>query len=487
MIAMNSELIDRDLEVARLRELTNAGSQKLALLTGPRRVGKTYLLNNVWKPEDYFIFTAARTSPELNRRQVVEDFARWTREKLEPDDYPTWRTVFSLLLDSNPSHPRVIVLDEFQYLADGEKGLAEVASELNAVWERPRMRRDLLLVLTGSVISAMEGLAAGGGPLYGRADWQARLRPFDYWYTQEMVPYFDLRDKAQLYGVFGGMPRYLSAVDAERPLKDEIIRLHLEPHGEVRQLLETALDQEEGLREVPSYRAIVRSIAVGATTLNEIAQQAGLPSDAALRDKLRRLQDLGYLEEVSNYGRASNAARRYAVADPAHRFHQRFVEPNTSMLERFSPEQVWDDVVAPALDSYMGREFEKIVAQAYARLAKARKLPLVREWSRWEGSVRDGGSVEMDVVARLSDKGRYLTGSIKWNATPRGVSDYWKHLRSLERLANSGHSWANSALDVLSPMLFVAAGGFEEGFEEAVRRDGRNVILWMLEDLYIEI
>src|SRR5690606_11618414 len=229
-----------DLEAARLRELAAADTKKLVLMTGPRRVGKTYLLNNVWGPQEYFLFTASRTSPELNRRQLVEDFARWTDEKLEPEDFPTWRTVFNLLLGHDGSFPRIIVLDEFQYLADGTKGLAEVASELNAVWERPRTQRDTLLVLTGSEVSAVEGLAAGGGPLYGRVDWHAKLRPFNYWHAQEMTPYTELRDKARLYGVFGGVPRYLAAVDVDQPLAHEIARLHLDPHGEVRQLLETS-------------------------------------------------------------------------------------------------------------------------------------------------------------------------------------------------------------------------------------------------------
>lgn len=481
---MDQNLVDRVLEVARLRELAAASSQKLVLMTGPRRVGKTYLLNNVWSPEEYFLFTASRTSPEVNRRQLVKDFARWTGERLEPEDYPTWRTVFSLLLGHDRPRPLIIVLDEFQYLADGSKGLAEVASELNAVWERPRTQRSALLVLTGSEVSAIEGLAAGGGPLYGRVDRHAKLRPFDYWHAQEMVPYTALRDKAKLYGVFGGIPRYLAAVDVNRPLASEAARLHLDPHGEVRQLLETSLDQEEGLREVSSYRAIVRVVAGGATTQNEIAQRAGLTNDTALREKLRRLQSLDYLEEVSNYARASSGARRYAVADPAHKFHQRFVEPNTSMLELFDPEEVWKTVVAPNLDTYMGREFERIVRQAYSRLASDLDLPLVREWSRWEGTVRDGVPVEIDVVAPLVENGLFLTGSIKWGAAPRTVSDYFDHRRALERLADSGQAWAHDALDTRSPMLFVGAGGFELGFDRGAANDGREVVLWTLEDLY---
>jgi hypothetical protein len=133
-------------------------------------------------------------------------------------------------------------------------------------------------------------------------------------------------------------------------------------------------------------------VAEGDTTLNEIEQRTGLPDDNALREKLQRLQSLGYLSEMSNHGRARTAACRYAVADPAHRFHLRFVEPNTSIIERFGAKQVWNVLVKPHLDTYMWHVFERIVEQAYSRFATVRNLPLLRERSRWEGSVRDGVS-----------------------------------------------------------------------------------------------
>jgi hypothetical protein len=74
---------------------------------------------------------------------------------------------------------------------------------------------------------------------------------FDYWHAQEFAPYASLRDRAGLYGAFGGLPRYLTVVDSKRPLASEIIRLQLNPHGEVRHLVDASLNQEESLRQVP--------------------------------------------------------------------------------------------------------------------------------------------------------------------------------------------------------------------------------------------
>ena len=71
-----------------------------------------------------------------------------------------------------------------------------------------------------------------------------------------------------------------------------------------------------------------------------LAQRAGLRNDTALRDKLDRLIELGYLEMRQNVDAKPNEAIRYGMADSAFRFHQRFVEPNASMLERYAAGEI---------------------------------------------------------------------------------------------------------------------------------------------------
>jgi len=483
LLHRNPRLIDRETELRELRSLADAGEPRLALLTGRRRVGKTFLLQSAWTDERAFFFTAARTSPALNRRQMLLDLARWGGVPIEPEDHPTWRSVFGLLLDLRAPEPIVVVIDEFQYLADDERGLATVASELNAVWERRRPPRPFLLVLAGSVVTTMEALAGGGAPLYGRFHWRGRLDPFGYAYAAEMTPFVSPRERIEAYAVFGGTPRYLAAVDATASLADNVARLSLSPRGEVRQLVETALDQEEGLREVAKYRAVLRAVATGQTQRNEIAQRTGLPNDAGLRDKLARLVDLGYLHARANVDAHPNAPVAYAIADPAVRFHHRFVEPHLALLDREDPRDVWAARVSPRFDGFVGLEFERVATQAYDRLRSDRGYPLVERWGRWEGRDRSGASLEIDVVAPLTD-GRVMTGAVKWNASPTDVAVHFRHLAMLERAAEAGRAWAHAALMPDAPLLYVAAGGFEEGFADVVGRHGRPVITLGLEDLF---
>lgn len=489
-------LVDRHDEQRELATLLTRGRPALALVTGRRRVGKTFLLTHAWAPDHLFLFTAARTTGELNRQQLLHDLSTWYGEALDPKDFPTWRTVFRLLVDIAtaratiaPPRPTVIVLDEFQYLAEGDAGVAAVASELNAVWEGGEMqsaargRLPLLLVLAGSAVTTMEALAGGGSPLYGRFDWQQTLEPFTYWFAAELAAFSSPRERALAYGVFGGTPRYLAAVDTRRSLAENATDLLLSPRGEVRMLVETALDQEEGLRDVSKYRAILRAVADGRTERNEIAQRAGLANDHGLREKLATLIRLGYLGERRNVDAKPNEAVRYEIADAAFRFYHRFVAQNASLLERYSASQVWESSVARHVDTYMGFELERIAVQAYDRRALHLGLPLVRRWGRWEGVDRLRRPLEIDLVAEFTD-GRWMTGAVKWDHAPIGAAVHHDHIEMLRRAADSGRAWAHAALDANATLYYLAAGGFTAAFRSAVEASERRAILWSLEDVY---
>ena len=77
-----------------------------------------------------------------------------------------------------------------------------------------------------------------------------------------------------------------------------------------------------------------------------------------------------------------------------------------------------------------------------------------------------------------------MTGGVKWNATPIPAKWHHQHMESLRRLTKSGVGWAHAAARPESPLLWVAAGGFEPEFVAAVREARAEVYLWDLEMLY---
>ncbi|HEV2149993.1 MAG TPA: ATP-binding protein [Longimicrobiaceae bacterium] len=483
---MFETLVDRESEAAELRALADSGRRKLALLYGRRRVGKTYLLTQLWDGERAFYFTASATSPEINRRVLLEEAGRWSGEELHPEDYPTWRAVFRALFGLHPERDLVIVLDEFQYLATGDAGLAEVASELNAVWEGRLPRTGgLLLVLSGSAVRTLAALANGGSPLYGRLDWVRQLHAFDYYDAGRMLPGYAPADRIRAYAAFGGVPKYLSSVDSARPLGQNIVDLLLRPHGEVRLQLETVLAQEEGLREYATYQGILQAVGIKRRQRGEIAAALGREADTPLRRMIAQLVELGFLEEEKNPGEPGNQAARYRIADPALRFYYGMVLPNESAIASAGAATVWTERLAAQLfPAYVGREvFEDVVRQAYLRHSRARGLPAVETWARWEGRDRDRNPVEIDLVVRLLD-GRMMTGSAKFRERAADATVLLEHLDALRRLAASGRAWAREALEPGAPMLFASAAGFKPSFLEAARDLPSSLVTWTVDDLY---
>lgn len=476
--------VNRERELARLNQLANQDGHHLALVYGRRRIGKTYLLTHAWQDKALY-FTASATSASINRRALLREAQAWTDIELRPDDHPTWRTLFRTLFELQPDSPLVVVLDEFQYLASDDEGLREIASELNAVWEGG-IRRDaaLLVVLSGSAVHTLRELESGGSPLYGRLDWRCRLEAFDYWDAAKFVDW-PPRDKVQLYAAFGGTPKYLDAVESSTDIESNIVSLMLASDGPVRMQVETAIEQEEGLRDVASYRAVLASVGLKRPTIGEIAASMGRPKDNALKRIVKRLVDLGYLSEEKNFDAPRNQQKRYRLSDPAQRFYYGLVLPNESAIANAGEGEVWSQRLEPSTwPTYVGFEvFEDIVRQAYLRFGNERDLPAIETWGRWQGQDREGQDLEIDIVARALDK-TILTGSIKFTRQPANAAVFLDHVGALQRLTRSGKKWAHRALEDDSIMLFVSAAGFSDSFHEVANEVRQRVICWDLSDIY---
>src|SRR5437868_5475439 len=108
--------VNRQRELAQLHRVTDQGAPGLILIYGRRRVGKTFLLDYAWRGRHVFYFLASNSTGEMNRAELLRDFAQWSGRDLDPREYPTWRTVFRLFADLAGDGPLIVVLDEFQYL-----------------------------------------------------------------------------------------------------------------------------------------------------------------------------------------------------------------------------------------------------------------------------------------------------------------------------------------------------------------------------------
>ena len=476
------EIVNRGSEIAELRAIAAAGKPRIALLYGRRRVGKTFLLQRAFQGHRLFYFLAGDTNPEINKLDLLRELSEFAGGPLDPQDYPTWRTILRYLAELAAREPLVVVLDEFQHLMRAEDN---IPSQISNVYEKDVGTRPLVLAISGSELSLMESLLDAGKALFGRWAWAAKLSPFDYFNAAGMFPGRSERDRAYFYGIFGGTPKYLAAVDPDESVEASAARTLLSPRGEVHLQVERVIEQERGIRATEEYNAVLRAIADGKVLVTEIEARTKVAGNP-LNSILATLQRLEYIWRERNFEAARNAAWQYRIDDPALGFWFRFVQANRSRLAGRAPVEVWTECVKPQLDDHMGQVFPAMCRQGYERFHGDWGLPGVADgrWSRWEGVDRNRRPIELDIVAR-GDDGRILTGEIKWSSKPCGPSLHAELIRNLEDLANSGLAWAHEALapETSAGYLYISAAGFAPEFHELAKQDS-HIKLIELADLY---
>ena len=470
------EFLNRTDDLDVLLRRWDGTSAELLIVWGRRRVGKTELLAHFARDRRGFLFEA--TSGTL--ADQLRDFSRVLAEAtgsplLREQTLTSWSAAFAAL-EQFVTERTLIVLDEFQYLAQADAGLASLLSR----WWRERGRDlPLMLVLSGSEVSFFERDVLGhGSPLYGRRTGQLQLTPFGYADAALFTPEWPAEERIRAYAVFGGMPYYLSQIDPARSLADNIARTALARDGILREEVRLLLFQE--LPDPRLHFSVLRALAGGDTRVSQISNRVGLDTSAVSRvlDSLSSLLLVRRVVPVTATLRARSKQTAWEILDPYVRFWSRFVLPYEDRLQSPSGQSAHlETTILPALDDFVAKPTFEHVAQAYMR-----QRLTASDVGTWWGKVPTGQARltetrEVDVVA-LDGEGAVLAlGSCKWTARPVGLSEE----SLLSRL--EPHIVGESQTDRPAHWFF-SRSGFEEGLVRLAETDPGRYVLVGLEDLY---
>lgn len=328
MLAKPAGLVDRDLEWGTLARFVGR-RQRLAVLYGPRRIGKSYLLDALCEAAGGFRYQAIAGVAATQ----LADFGRELGERLGagPLRLDGWADALERLARLDVSF---LALDELPYLT-------EVSPELPSLLQRyADSAGGPPLILAGSALSTMSDLVEARAPLFGRAAAIVVPAPLAGPDLAALWQTHDPLSALWIDAALGGRPGYRPLVPPpgrrrKRWMTEEV----LAPGSP---LLDAA---EADLAEVPEspalrgvYRAILAAIAAGERTFAAIARVAGLPSGALSRP-LAALQRAGLVERVPDPLRARRD--RYELADPYLRFWLAIVAPNRSRLLAGRAAEVW--------------------------------------------------------------------------------------------------------------------------------------------------
>ncbi len=405
-------LIDRESELAQLAsawERARDGRPQLVLVSGHRRVGKTFMLLHFLERLEgarrvYFPATQQAEGVELQR------FASALREGLGGDaplvvsaGLPDWEVALRALAERTAGEPLVAVIDEAPYLTASTKGFASV---VQAVWDGLHARArptPLLLVLTGSATSVVEEMVGADGPLRGRANLHLRLRPFDLPTAARLLD-VEPAVAVEAYSACGGWPLHLGAWDAARSTEDNLLVLAGHPGG---LLLEDARLILDELPDGPGFGRVLAAIGRGRTRRGDIATDAGQRVDYPLEF----LRDSGLVVRETPVGAPRRARPLYAIADPYLRFWFHVLFSERSRIEGGQGEQV----LAARADEWrkhVGWTFEEAARDHARRLVRLGDLPDLRVGRWWSTS---GAPLEIDVLG-LDGARTALVGEAKWSS-----------------------------------------------------------------------
>lgn len=301
--------LNRHDELAALQDHWSRRGASFFVVWGRRRVGKTELLGHFARDRRALYFEATDTTERAQLEGLSEELAATTGRQLYAQaPLPTWRAALTAIaeLARAGDGPLLVVLDEFQYLAERQR---ELPTLLNRWWRETGRTLPLMLVIAGSALSFFRDEVLAGR-MYGRRTGQLAVRPFDYRAAALFAPGRSPEDLVRTYAICGGMPYYLQAFGEDAPLADHILRHVLYRDGFLHEEAELLLRQE--LAEPRAHVAVLEAVARGRTRTSQIANATGLSSSQAS-------QVLGALERLKPSPSAVRSRRAPARRRPAGR------------------------------------------------------------------------------------------------------------------------------------------------------------------------
>ena len=161
-MAYNS-IIGREEEITKLERFLRSSKSEFVAIYGRRRVGKSYLVEEVYKDKIAFRAIGAyiKDKDERTYKQIqLDHFYESLLDFGLPEDTPKptcWREAFRLLkkyLEGVRAKRRVVFLDELPWLAGPQS--TELIMELGYFWNSWADRqRNIVLVVCGSATSWM--------------------------------------------------------------------------------------------------------------------------------------------------------------------------------------------------------------------------------------------------------------------------------------------------------------------------------------------
>ena len=463
--------IAREKELAVLQETYNKPGFQMTVIYGRRRVGKSRLITEFIKDKRASYYVASKTSLEDNVRKWGRQFIEDTAPDLAGVEFNDLENFFRFVGNLCRDERLILALDEIPYIAESDTSFL---SRFQVAIDTVLVTKNVYLIISGSAISFMEKeILSEKSPIFGRRTNQIFLQPFDYLDSAKFVPHYSAEEKAIVYGVTGGVAKYLTLFDDSLSLDRNLIWHYFDTSGYLYEEPHNLLMQE--FRTVNTYNSVIEACAGGANKVNEISDKTH-ESTATLSYVLKNLMTIGVISKVYAITNEKNKKKvSYEITDGMYRFWYRFVPRAKAAIEMGRGELYYNKYVKDKLHEYMGEIFEYICRHYVLLKGLDGELNcLVTNTGKWWGPGHDRKPTDIDVVGIDTLSNQAILGECKFKNEPIDKAVY-DALMARRGLIDKKYEEVQ--------YLFFSLSGYSEWVKE--NADVSKDKLLTLEDLYI--
>lgn len=400
-------IIGREAEMKRLNSALEGNKPEFVALYGRRRVGKTFLINQMFKNQFAFKMTGVIEGKLKDQFTAFAD-AMYDYGFPMPQQPKDWMQAFIMLKHAlkkkvESGERCVIFIDELPALdAEG----SNVASAVGYFWNSWACQYDnIVFIICGSATSWMiSNVIDSKGGLHDRITMEMPIHPFT---LKETEAYLESNHFTwnrlmilQTYMVFGGIPYYLSLLDAEESLVQNIDRLFfsqdMQMRREFRRLFNTLYKNPE------KYIDIVKTLGKSrrGMTREEIASELNSANNGHLG---KQLEDLVYCDLIrKNVVREKKIKRKdaiYQLCDFFSLFYLTFID--RAEVEQ----QYWaHHINTPEINSWMGLTYERICMAHIQQIKHALRIDAISTLSYSWRSKTAKPAAQIDIIIERADR-----------------------------------------------------------------------------------
>lgn len=399
-------IIGRGEEIATLEQLYKSKKSEFVAIYGRRRVGKSYLVSEVYSGK--IVFSVVGTyikdgdkNQETYRRLQLDHFydaLRLSGLDATSSKPANWREAFFMLrqlLEGIRSRRKVILIDELPWLAGPQS--SEMIAELGYFWNSWADRqRNIVLVVCGSATSWMlDNVIHDYGGLHGRLTEIIKLAPFtlaecEKYYRKH---YFRLSryEMCVCYMALGGIPYYLDKLRNGMTLTENIDNIFFADE----RIHQEFNDVYAGLyASKDRYVDIVKALGnhYYGMTQAEISKAVKIKSGGSLSKLLGNLKVSDIIREYPRYGK-QRVETVYQLKDFFSLFYLRFAYGKQTQKGQ------WNALHrTPTFYTWAGNTFELLCIEHLQQLREALRIISVERCYCWQGTTAEGKGVQIDLL-----------------------------------------------------------------------------------------